>query len=247
MNVEEQVGSFIVETRWDGLPKAVRNQARLCMVDDLGAALSGTLTRASRIMGAYAAETWPGDEATILLRGRRVGAVGAAFANAWAANAFDSDDGLRYAYGHGGAQIFPTALAAAELRGLDGGRMLVAMVVGYEVAHRVGRCWHDSRQVYQACGSWGSVACAATAAHLMGLTPEQAWGAGRVAAAERALSTLRAGRPSRALRQPGDRRAPRWHGVPIGRSGWGLELPQPGLEPGEDGGEVPLAGGLRAR
>ena len=175
MNVEEQVGSFIVETRWDGLPKAVRNQARLCMVDDLGAALSGTLTRASRITGAYAAETWPGDEATILLRGRRAGVVGAAFANAWAANAFDSDDGLRYAYGHGGAQIFPTALAAAESRGLDGGRMLVAMVVGYEVAHRVGRCWHDSRQVYQACGSWGSVACAATAAHLMGLTPEQAW------------------------------------------------------------------------
>ena len=48
------------------------------------------------------------------------------------------------------------------------------MVVGYEVAHRIGRCWHASRDVYQACGSWGSVACAAVAAHLMRLTPEQA-------------------------------------------------------------------------
>jgi 2-methylcitrate dehydratase PrpD len=53
--------------------------------------------------------------------------------------------------------------------------MLAGMVVGYEVAHRVGRCWHDSREVYQACGSWGSVGCAATAANLMDLTPEQAW------------------------------------------------------------------------
>ena len=49
-----------------------------------------------------------------------------------------------------------------------------ALVVGYEVAHRIGRCWHASRDVYQACGSWGSVACAAVAANLMRLTPEQA-------------------------------------------------------------------------
>jgi 2-methylcitrate dehydratase PrpD len=100
--------------------------------------------------------------------------VGAAFANGWAANAFDSDDGVRYAYGHAGAQIFPAALAVAESRGLSGKRMLAAMVVGYEVAHRIGRCWHDSREVYQACGSWGSVACAAAAANLLELTPDQA-------------------------------------------------------------------------
>jgi len=49
------------------------------------------------------------------------------------------------------------------------------MVAGYEVAHRVGRCWHDHHEIYQACGSWGTVACAAVAASLMGLTPEQAY------------------------------------------------------------------------
>jgi 2-methylcitrate dehydratase PrpD len=56
---------------------------------------------------------------------------------------------------------------------MDGARLLSALVVGYEVAHRVGRCWHDAHQVYQSEGSWGSVACAATAAHLMGLGAEQ--------------------------------------------------------------------------
>ena len=175
MKIKEKLADFIVNTRWETLPKPVQDQIRRCMVDDLGAALSGTLARVSEITGAYAARTWPGDEATILLRGRRAGAVGAAFANAWAANAFDSDDGLRYAYGHAGAQIFPAALAVAESRDLDGARLLAGMVVGYEVAHRVGRCWHDHHDVYQACGSWGSVACAAAAAHLMGLTPDQAW------------------------------------------------------------------------
>lgn len=175
MSIQEKIASFIVETRWEGLPEPVRDQARLCVTDDLAAALSGTLTRVSQITAAYAARAWAGDEASILLRGRRANVVGAAFANAWAANGLDSDDGLRYAYGHGGAQIFPTALAVAEAQGLNGRRMLAAMVVGYEVAHRVGRCWHDSRQVYQACGSWGSVACAAAAANLMELAPDEAW------------------------------------------------------------------------
>jgi 2-methylcitrate dehydratase PrpD len=100
--------------------------------------------------------------------------AGAAFANANAANSLDLDDSARYAYGHAGAQIFPTALAVGEALDRTGAEMLTAMVVGYEVAHRIGRCWHVSRDVYQACGSWGSVACAAVAANLMRLTPEQA-------------------------------------------------------------------------
>jgi 2-methylcitrate dehydratase PrpD len=41
------------------------------------------------------------------------------------------------------------------------------------VAHRTGRCWHDHHEIYQACGSWGSVACAAVAAHLMKLDVDQ--------------------------------------------------------------------------
>jgi 2-methylcitrate dehydratase PrpD len=166
---------FIRNTVWEGLPADVQRKVKLCLLDNLGALLSGTLTQVSRIAAAFASQRMPGDEATILLRGKRASVAGAAFANGNAANGIDTDDSARYAYGHAGAQIFPTALALAEARGLSGAQLLSAMVVGYEVAHRVGRCWHASREVYQACGSWGSVACAAVAAHLMGLTPAQTW------------------------------------------------------------------------
>jgi 2-methylcitrate dehydratase PrpD len=145
----------------------------MCLVDNLGATLAGTLTRVSQIGVEYAAETWPGDDATILLCGKKASAIGATFANACASNGLDVDDSARYAYGHAGAQIFPTALAVAESRNLSGAQMLCGIVVGYEIAHRVGRCWHASRNVYQACGSWGSVACAAVATHLMGLPENQ--------------------------------------------------------------------------
>lgn len=175
MDANQLTAQFIAKTRWEKLPDNVKETAFMCLVDNLGAALAGTRTRVSRICADYAQATWPSDKATILLHDKKASAVGAAFANAAAANGIDTDDGLQYAYGHGGAQIFPVALAVAESLDLSGARLLAGMVTGYEVAHRMGRCWHDDHEVYQACGSWGSVASAATAANLMDLNADQAW------------------------------------------------------------------------
>ncbi len=171
MNGEDLVADFVVNAHWDTFPDGVQREARMCLLDTLGVTLAGTQTIVSEIVADYAAETWPGDEATIWLHGKRASAVGAAFANGWTANGIDSDDIIRYA-GHAGAQVIPTALALAEASAVSGRRLLSALVVGYEVAHRVGRCWHDAHDVYQSEGSWGSVACAAVAAHLMGLSAE---------------------------------------------------------------------------
>ena len=167
------VADFIVGIGWHDLPPAVQRQARMALLDTLGAALAGTQTPISRITAGYAAETWPGDEATILLHGQRASAVGAAFANGYAANGIDIDDCGLYTKGHPGAQLFPTALAVAESRGLGGAAVLTGLIAGYEVAHRAARIWHATHEVYQACGSWGSVACAAVAAHLMGLSADE--------------------------------------------------------------------------
>ncbi len=170
----------MARTCWEDLPAEVQAKARMCFADGLGATIAGTLTRVSRISAEYAHLSWGGDEATALvhepgrgLAGLRVSAAGAAFANGNATNGLDLDDSARYAYGHAGAQIFPTALAVGEALDRSGAEVLAAIVVGYEVAHRIGRCWHASRDVYQACGSWGSVACAAVAANLMRLDVDQ--------------------------------------------------------------------------
>jgi 2-methylcitrate dehydratase PrpD len=173
MSGDQRAARFVAETRWEGLPQEVQRKARMCLVDDLAAAVSGSRTEVSRVAAAFAASRLPGHEAAILMHGKRSTAAGAAFANGCAANGLDSDDSARYAYGHAGAQLFSAALAVTEARGLPGSRLLSGLVVGYEVAHRMGRCWHDDHEVYQACGSWGSVACAAVAAHLQELPPDQ--------------------------------------------------------------------------
>jgi 2-methylcitrate dehydratase PrpD len=172
MDGNTRVADFIHNARWEMFPGEVQRKAKIRLLDVLGAAISGTITRVSKITAEYASHAYRGDEATILMHGKRATAAGAAFANGYAANGFDSDDGGIFTKGHPGAQLFPTTLALSEKLNKSGAEMLAGMVVGYEVAFRAGRCWHDHHEVWQACGSWGSMANAAAAAHLMNLEPE---------------------------------------------------------------------------
>ncbi|MFW6116380.1 MAG: MmgE/PrpD family protein [bacterium] len=167
------VASFIASTSWVGLADAVKQKIRMALLDTLGAAVAGTQTRIAAITSDYAAETWSGNESTLLLGGKRASRVGASFANSYAANALDIDDNGQYMKGHPGSQVVSTALAVGEAVGSDGSQALTAMVVGYEVAHRMARCWHDHHSIYAACGSWGSVACAAVTAKLADLGVEE--------------------------------------------------------------------------
>jgi 2-methylcitrate dehydratase PrpD len=167
---------FITTIRWADLPEAVTRRAALCLVDTVAAMLAGRAAPSARIAADLAGAWWGPGHAHLVLDGRRVAAPGAGFANAVAANAVDIDDVGIYTWGHPGAQVVPAALALAEQRHLDGRGLLTAIVVGYEMAFRAGRCVNfeaskvaAAQRTYRACGSWGSVACAAIASHVLGL------------------------------------------------------------------------------
>lgn len=169
-----RVARFIRDLAWEDLPPEVKQKAKTCLLDGLGAVLCGSRARIAEITARYVAGLWSGaGDATLFLQNRRSSTVGAALANGCAANALDMDDDGAHTRGHPGAQIVPAALAVGEAQGVSGKELLTALVVGYEVAHRAGHCWHDHHAVYQACGSWGSMACAAVAARLAGLEVEQ--------------------------------------------------------------------------
>jgi 2-methylcitrate dehydratase PrpD len=68
--------------------------------------------------------------------------------------------------------VFAAMLAMGEKTRASGTQLLAASVVGYEVMFRAGRCWHDINQPdYRACGTWGSIGCAAIGANLLRLSP----------------------------------------------------------------------------
>jgi 2-methylcitrate dehydratase PrpD len=175
MTAFDNLTDFITNTAWSDLPPAIQKKSLSCLLDSLGATLVGARTRVAEIAETFARGHLAGSSSTILGSGARVSPMGAAFANAVAANGTDIDDCGIYTGGHPGAQVFPTALALAEELHRPGRELMTATVIGYEVAFRAGRCM-NARNIsaeesgYRACGSWGSVAMAPIAARLLGLS-----------------------------------------------------------------------------
>jgi 2-methylcitrate dehydratase PrpD len=134
---------------------------------------AGRPAPASTIAADHAAALHPAAEATALLDGRRVGAVGAAFANGVLANVLDYDDGHRLTKGHPGAIVIPAALAVAQLVDASEPEFVVAVAIGYEVAIRAGIALHGRDPAYHASGAWGAIGAAAAAARLLGLDAAQ--------------------------------------------------------------------------
>ncbi|MBS3791100.1 MAG: MmgE/PrpD family protein [Candidatus Bipolaricaulota bacterium] len=172
MNAIDYLVSFLRDLDWNDLPDEVRRKTKTCLLDALGATIAGSDSRSGEIVSDFAMETWGRGDATVIMKGRTA-PIGAALANGYMANALDIDDGGKYTRGHPGAQIIPTVLALGESQSSSGKEVLAAIAAGYETAHRVGKCWHERFDEYRSCGSWGSVACAAASANLIGLKGEE--------------------------------------------------------------------------
>ena len=136
----------------------------------MGALIAGTETPAAKIVAGIAESQFGGSQASILVRGSKTSASGAALANGFAANALDIDDGYRLVKGHPGACVLPVILTAAELTpACTGGEFLTALIIGYELGIRAGRIRHACYETYHSSGSWGAIAGAAAAGRIMGL------------------------------------------------------------------------------
>lgn len=179
--VSHPLTRFIAELRLPEIPPEVAEIASLCVLDTCAAMVCGAVSPVARIGADYASAAWREGGASVLASGARLTGVAAAFSNAMAANGTDLDDVGRFTWGHPGAMIVPSALALAEESGASGAVFIAAVVVGYEVAFRAGRCVNfgvgappvDAAREFRACGSWGASACAAVAAHLMRLQRRQ--------------------------------------------------------------------------
>ena len=170
MNPTDRVLQFIQETDWHDIPSEVQHQAKRCFLDTLGALLAGMETPVSALMTRFATQHFRGDDATILVSGRRTSLIGAALANGFAGNALDIDDGYRLVKGHPGACILPVLLATSQITpSCSGSAFLTALIVGYEVGIRAGLIHHALYETYHASGSWGSIGGAAAAGKILGL------------------------------------------------------------------------------
>ena len=158
MKKNDKVINFILETEWQALPEDIQHQSKRCLLDTLGAMIAGHRTPVGDLMASFALGQFPGNEATIMVKGEKLSASGAALVNGFANNALDIDDGYRLVKGHPGACVLSVALAAGELKqNVTGQQFLTALVIGYEVSIRAGLIRHATYETYHSSGSWGAI------------------------------------------------------------------------------------------
>jgi len=177
----EQLASFVAETGWDAIPEAVRQHAKLVLLDTLGVILAGSeqlevaqlrerLVATGGAGATVLARGWPGSDLRT-----------AALLNGVAGRSIELCEGHRYVSCQGAVQVVPAVLAAGEWANRDGREALIALILGYDVAARIAVCLTPRALAHQN-GQAPLLGAVAAGARLRGLNAAETSRALRIAA-----------------------------------------------------------------
>jgi 2-methylcitrate dehydratase PrpD len=175
MGTTGKLAAFVVETSSEAISQKARDEVRRALLDVIGTTLAGSTETSGQIITNYArSECGAAGAAAVFAAGFRASASLAALANGTMAHALDYDDvGLQI--GHPSVAVIPAALAAAEETGASGRDLLDAIVLGFEIAGRIGAgAGRDAyRKGYHGTSIFGVFGAAAAAGRLLGLDVDQ--------------------------------------------------------------------------
>ena len=165
MDYLDRLARLVEETSVERLPDAAIKAARLVLLDTIGAMVAGSALPENRRLADSVHERRSRASATLLGHGGRVDPLLATFVNATAGVALEVDEGSRLGGGHPAIHVIPAALAGAEDIGADGGRLLEAIIAGYEVCSRLGSATTPRPNVHSH-GTWGTIGSGVAVAKL---------------------------------------------------------------------------------
>ncbi len=139
MDESRTLARFAGKVTYDDLPETVVEKTKQLILDQLGCQLAGSTLPWTRPAYDYVAEGKGGrQESTVVNYGLRTSAQDAAFVNASFGHGTMGDDTDSVCHAHFGSIIIPAALALGEREGISGRELIKAVVVGYEIASRIG-------------------------------------------------------------------------------------------------------------
>ena len=169
------VARFVATHPSRGWPDAVDHEAHRAFLNWLGCAIGAAHHEAADAALAAVAELQPAPQATIAGRRERVDMASAALVNGITSHTFDFDDTHLKSLVHPSGPVASALLALAEHKGLGGRALIDAMVLGIDVACRLGnlvypdhydRGWHIT-------GTAGVLGAAAGCARLLQLDAQR--------------------------------------------------------------------------
>jgi len=173
--IAERLARYVARFRYEDIPQATRERAKLLILDAVGIALASThYDFAHRVLSGLRALDEGGGSSLINLPGK-LALRDAVLMNGVLVHGLDYDDTHIRAIVHATASAFPCALGVAESANAAGSALLAAYVLGIEIATRIsdaaGGRFHDFG--FHPTGIAAHFSCALQAGWLYGLTPRQ--------------------------------------------------------------------------
>lgn len=177
MSTTDSLVRFIIDTKFESLPKSTIDHAKLCIKDTLGCALYGTKTPWAKTVLAVLKGFGGKEEASVWGTDVRLPSHHAAFVNGVASNAFEIDDTHIKGGGvHPGSVILPAVIAMSEReKGISGRHLIEAVVVGYESLIRISAALgneHATRGFYTSSTA-GAIGAAAASSKILRLDKDK--------------------------------------------------------------------------
>ena len=162
-----EISAFVCRCHFDDLPSIVVERAGEVMADSLAVTVVGAQEEEVRAMTERIVVPGGKQVATLIGAGIQTEPLKAALINGTAGTFLELDEGNQFARGHPGIHVIPAALAVAEEMNLSGREVLTALVLGYEIAARIGIAC-KIRMSMHPHGTWGTVGAAVAVGKLMG-------------------------------------------------------------------------------
>src|SRR5256712_5056218 len=175
MSATARLAEFVVKTTLRDCPEAAIVQVRRAALDTLGVTLAGAGEPAAvGVRGVVRAEGGT-PLCTVFGTSLRTSPTWAALANGVAGHAHDFDDTNFALMGHPSVPLLATALACAEAETADGRAVVLGYLLGFEVSATLGSALNPDHYTrgWHATSSIGTLGCAAAAARILGLEPDQ--------------------------------------------------------------------------
>src|SRR5262249_41207934 len=149
----------------------VEHEAHRTLLNWLGCAIGAARHEAANAVLAAVEALQSALQATVLGRDKRVDMVSAALVNGITSHIFDFDDTHLKTIIHPAGPVASALLALAETRGATGRALIDALVLGVDVACRVGNAIYPDHydRGWHITGSTGMLGAAAACARLLGL------------------------------------------------------------------------------
>ncbi|MGD9556736.1 MAG: MmgE/PrpD family protein [Mangrovibacterium sp.] len=173
--VTRMMAELTVNTKSSEISDYAYKKAKMSLIDIMGTSMAGYESSGITEIKNQILDWGGKPEATVWFTDTKVPSPMAGFVNSAISHAMDLDDWHQASQTHISSVTVPTALTVGEMMGSTGREVLDALVIGVEVAGRVGRPFNK----YKKHGNFlptsviGGFGATAIACRLMGLSVEQ--------------------------------------------------------------------------